>query len=201
MTISHLSGMRLGFDGYARMLAATIEPRTAQQIAEHVGCSLHTVWPAMAYCARAGIVGAVGWHRPAPKSRMVPTWRLGADQTPDPDQRRESRAKPRGPLLLLVALLQAAREEPMTVRELAKDLRYSVCVLQMRVRALHEAGLLHIAAWDRPLLKGTSVARYAFGPGVDRPRPKRLGKAHKAAYQRAYHQRRKTAELLGLRAA
>lgn len=198
---AHLAQTRIGFDGYVRMLAATIEPRTAQQIAEATGCSTCTVWPAMAYCARSGIVGAVSWHRPVPKARMAPTWRLGADHSPDPDRRRESRAKPRAPLLMLVALLQAAREEPMTVAEFAQDLRYSVDTLQMRVRALHEAGLLHIAAWDRPKLKGTSVARYAFGPGVDRPRPPRAGKAHKAAYQRAYHLRRKTADLLGLRAA
>ena len=105
----------------------------------------------------------------------------GSNAGPGPAPRVS--AKPRRPLLLLVALLQAAREEPMTVRELAKDLRYSVCVLQMRARALHEAGCCTSPHGDRPLLWGTSVARYAFGPGVDR-RGRSVSGRHTAAYQR-----------------
>ena len=100
-----------------------------------------------------------------------------------------------------MSLLQAMQEAPTTIAELAQDIGYSVDVVQMRVRALRDAGVIHVAAWDRPKHKGTTVARWAFGPGVDVPRPKRQSKKAKNEYQRAYHVRRRTAELMGLRAA
>ena len=87
--------MRPGFDlRYARMLAATIEPRTAQQIAEHVGCSLYTVWPCDGLLRGAGIVGAVEVASAGAKSRMVPDLAAGrgSNAGPGPTPRVSSEA-------------------------------------------------------------------------------------------------------------
>jgi hypothetical protein len=184
------------------MLAASLIPKSAEEIAATIGCDVRWVRVQMAYCLRAGVVGAVEWRQPNPRAHMQPVWRIGSEHTPGPSYKRSMpRLKPSVGVVLLVSILHAARDEQMTVREMSEDLRYCYHMTLKRVSAMHKAGLLHVCGWDRPTGKGRPAARFAFGPGIDVPRSKGQSKAKVRAYHRAYQARRRMAAQLGLRAA
>jgi hypothetical protein len=188
---------RIGHVGYCSMLACIKQPADMRTIRAKIGAHPTTIHAAMAYCVRQGVAHVVGWHRPAPKSQAVPTWRLGPGQSvPNPDGRPTTRARPASSLEQIVAILQATQDEPLTRPEIAEDIGYSLYTVERAILRLRAAGLVHIAAWDRPVGPGTTVARFSAGPGVDRPRPRSVPNWRE--HQRRHRERKRMATMLGL---
>lgn len=62
------------------------------------------------------------------------------------------------------------KNQPLTVAQFAARIHCDNSTARDYMRILHEAGEVHLMGWTSP--PGTKpVARYAFGPGKDAPRP------------------------------
>jgi hypothetical protein len=64
---------------------------------------------------------------------------------------------------------QALRKRPMTCVELASTVFLSERAVMYNVKRMHERGQVYVAGWFRT--KGTIARVYAWGIGVDAPRP------------------------------
>ena len=64
---------------------------------------------------------------------------------------------------------QALRKRPMTRKELAAAVFLSERAVENNVKRMHERGQVYVAGWSRT--KGTIARVYAWGIGVDAPRP------------------------------
>lgn len=188
---------RIGMEGYARMLGSLhTGPMSTATLAEKHQVSHLLVLAVMRHCLRAGIVHRVDWHRPAPHSRLVPCWALGADGDISMPMYEEKTRRPRraqSTLILLTTALQLLAEHPHTRAELAEALCMHIETAARIIAALHSNRLIHVASWHKPAI-GTTVQEFAAGNRRDAPRPARTSKS--AATFRQYRERRQQREML-----
>ena len=64
---------------------------------------------------------------------------------------------------------QALRKRPMTRKELAAAVFLSERAVENNMKKMHERGQVYVAGWSRT--KGTIARVYAWGIGVDVPKP------------------------------
>jgi hypothetical protein len=64
---------------------------------------------------------------------------------------------------------QALRKRPMTRKELAAAVFLSERAVEYNMAKMHERGQVYVAGWSRT--KGTIARVYAWGIGVDAPKP------------------------------
>ena len=64
---------------------------------------------------------------------------------------------------------QALRKRPMTRKELAAAVFLSERAVEYNMKKMHERGQVYVAGWSRT--KGTIARVYAWGIGVDAPKP------------------------------
>jgi len=64
---------------------------------------------------------------------------------------------------------QALRKRPMTRKELAAAVFLSERAVENNMKRMHERGQVYVAGWSRT--KGTIARIYAWGIGVDVPKP------------------------------
>jgi predicted ArsR family transcriptional regulator len=97
-----------------------------------------------------------------------------------PDTKRQAKMLP----TKLAALLVALREGEYNCKELAEmaDLHY-LTVLDY-CRALHEAGLIHIAKYERDALGRASVVVFKLGEGEDAVKPRLTRAEQQKNYRR-----------------
>ena len=64
---------------------------------------------------------------------------------------------------------QALKKRPMTRKELAAAVFLSERAVENNMKKMHERGQVYVAGWSRT--KGTIARVYAWGIGVDAPKP------------------------------
>jgi len=64
---------------------------------------------------------------------------------------------------------QALKKRPMTRKELAAAVFLSERAVEYNMKRMHERGQVYVAGWSRT--KGTIARVYAWGIGVDAPKP------------------------------
>jgi len=64
---------------------------------------------------------------------------------------------------------QALKKRPMTRKELAAAVFLSERAVEYNMKKMHERGQVYVAGWSRT--KGTIARVYAWGIGVDAPKP------------------------------
>ncbi len=192
-----ICSMRIGMAGYAAILGSIRHcALSTTQLAEKHGVSRLLILGVMRHCLRAGIVHRTDWHRPAPHSRMVPRWALGADGDVSMPMYEERTRRPRrapSTLILLTTALQLMEEHPHSRTELAAELCMHVETVYRIVDALRKNGLIYVASWHKPPI-GTPVQEFAAGCKRDAPRPARVSGS--VEVMRGYRQRQEQRAIL-----
>lgn len=69
------------------------------------------------------------------------------------------------------SVIRATQLQPTSAQEMA--LRFAVQVQTARrvMARLHDLGMVHIAGWERPHARGSSIPLWSYGAGQDQPRP------------------------------
>lgn len=165
---------RVGMAGYARILGSLrAGPQGTAELAERNGVSHLLMLGAMRHCLRAGVVHREQWFRTQPHARMVPKWALGTEGDVSMPMYEERTRRPRrGPsaLMLLTTAIELLSENGLTIAELSAELCMGRESGERVIKALREAGLVHIGSWHKPPM-GTTVAEWRYGQGNDVRRP------------------------------
>lgn len=182
------ASMRIGLEGYARILGSLRKrPKSTADLAAEHGVSHLAVLLVMRHCLRAKVVHRPSWYRPAPHSRMVPTWALGAEGDVSMPMYEERTRRPRrapSTLILLTTAIELLRDAAMTRQELAEELCMHVETAQRIARALRDAGLVYVESWNKsPMGKPAEELRY--GNRKDAPRPATKSEAEYFAQRRS----------------
>jgi hypothetical protein len=189
--------MRIGTEGYARIISSLNDgPQSASGLqALHPSVSRLTILAIMRHCLRVGIVHRASWYRPAPHSRMVPVFALGADgdiSMPEYEERARNPRRAPSALMLLTTIMRLVAEYPRSRAELRDELKMHQATVERIVQIMRKYRLIHIASWDkRPI--GTTVAEFGLGNKRDAPRPARVSDA--PGYWRGFAQKQHTSAL------
>jgi hypothetical protein len=165
---------RVGMAGYARILGSLrAGPQSSAELAERNGVSHLLILGMMRHCLRAGVVHREQWLRTQPHARMVPKWALGAEGDVSMPQYEERTRRPRrGPsaLILLTTAIELLSENGLTIAELSAELCMCRESGERVIKALRQAGLVHVGSWHKPPM-GTTVAEWRYGQRPDARRP------------------------------
>jgi predicted transcriptional regulator len=168
------STMRLGLDGYARILAGLRKSgmSTAQVVEAHK-INHNTATKLLRYMHRMGLIHRDAWFRPIPKSRLVPTWFIGKDgDVSMPEAEVPAHRPPNSTMILFATAIQVLQDAPTTITELAAELALHKETAARIVQILRDNGLSRIAGWDRAI-NGMPVARHGYLTLRDATRPAR----------------------------
>ncbi len=172
--LRRIGRLRVGLAGYARILGSLLAgPLSTAELAQQHEVSHLLVLGMMRHSRRAGVVHREQWFRPAPHSRMVPRWALGAEgDVSMPEYEERTRRPRRAPstLILLTTAIDLLSQGGLTINELAAELCMHRESGERIIAALRQAGLAHIGSWHKPPM-GTTVAEWRYGPGNDARRP------------------------------
>lgn len=180
---------RIGIAGYCKILAYLKTPRTADEVQAYMGMNNTTTRQMLRWMLRMKLIHRPSWFRPAPKSRMVARWALGAEgDVPCPDRRDAPPPARVHAGVMLVATTVDILREPTTLNELADELQMHAESASRLVRHLRTHGLAHVASWVKPTI-GVTVAQHVYGEGKDAKRPARLpakkqAKKHRQTFSR-----------------
>lgn len=168
------SSMRLGLDGYCRVLAAIrYRAMSSEQIAVQFNLNRSTAVKLLRWMLRLKLVHRVSWYRPVEHSRLLPMWRLGANgDVPMPIAERPSNTPPNPMLISLATVIQCLQESPQTIKELAADLGVHPETSARIVSIMRSHGLSHIQSWQS-LPHGPHVAAHGWLGTADAPTPGR----------------------------
>jgi hypothetical protein len=186
--------MRIGTEGYARIISSLNNgPKSASDLQTlHPSVSRLTILAIMRHCQRVGIVHRASWYRPAPHSRMVPVFALGADgdiSMPEYEERARNPRRAPSALMLLTTIMRLVDEYPRSRSELCNELKMHQATVERIVQIMRKYRLIHIASWDkRPI--GTTVAELGLGNKRDAPRPARVSEM--PGYWRGFEQKQRT---------
>lgn len=165
---------KLGLAGYARILGSLRSgPQSTAELAARNGVSHIGMLGIMRHCLRAGVVHREQWFRTQPHARMVPKWALGAEGDVSMPMYEERTRRPRrGPsaLILLTTSIELLSENGLTINELSAEMCMGRESGERVIKALRQAGLVHIGSWYKPPM-GTTVAEWRYGQGNDARRP------------------------------
>lgn len=183
---------RIGIAGYCKLLAYLKTPRTADEVQAYMGLNNTTARQMLRWMLRLKLVHRPEWYRPAPKSRMVARWALGAEgDLPCPDRKDAPPPARVHAGLVLVATVVEVLKEPTTINELADELQMHPESAARLIRHLREHGLARIKSWIKPPI-GVTVAQHVYGGGRDAQRPARLPKKELAKkHRQTFYARRR----------
>lgn len=178
--------MRLGLEGYVKILAALRTPMTTRQVEERFGTDHNTTNKLLSHMHRYQLVQRVDWFRPVRHSRWLPVWQFGGTDVPHPAGEPPAKGKARSAMVLLGTTVQLLRDEPRTLGELAAELAMHEESASRLVNLLRKYRLSHIKSWIKPPT-GVTVAQHTFGPGNDAKRPARVPiKVQRARHHATY---------------
>lgn len=178
--------MRLGLDGYARILAMLRTPMATREVVAATGVDTITILRTLRSMRQLGLIHRKDWHRPAPHSRLVPYWAIGKHgDVPNPRREEPSKFTPRSILLTLATVIQFIEQEPATLNEIAADMGMHSETASRVIACLRKHKLSRIARWDKPPV-GVTVAMHGYCPFAWTPDQRRPARASKIALERKH---------------
>ena len=165
----------IGFPAYCAMMAAL--PGTSAQLASKAGIKTKGAAEVMRRFWSLGLVypgGIVGNPEQLSGGATKTVWHAGRGI---PVSKRVKKIQPRAAHIMFASLVRAL-EQPRTTKELAQIVGVGLVTMQARVKALRDAGLVHIPEWTRDA-QGRAFARYEWGPGANVKKPPPLSSAEK----------------------
>lgn len=168
------STMRLGLNGYARILAGLRKSgmSTAEVVKAHK-VNHNTATKLLRSMHKMGLIHRDAWFRQIPKGRLVPTWFIGkAGDVSMPDAEVKSHRPPNPNMISFATAIQVLEDDPVTVAELASEMAMHKETAARIVQILRDNGLSRIASWDRAT-NGAPVARHGYLTPKDCQRPPR----------------------------
>lgn len=179
---------RIGIDGYCKLLAFLRTSRTGNEVQAYMGLNETTTRQMLRWMLRMKLIHRCDWFRPAPHSRMVARWTLGASgDKPCPDRKEAPPPKRVHAGVMLVATVVEVLSEPTTINELADELAMHPESAARLIGHLRAHKLCRIKSWAKNTA-GTTVAQHLYGRGPDAPRPPReatqsMAKRHRKTFE------------------
>jgi hypothetical protein len=188
--------MRRNAPLYCAVLAAIVhEAKTVQQLRQEVGCTRGNV--SITLNAMHGRIAHIEAY--ADESRRPALWRAGnGKDAPKPLANRGLGPRSRGAdRIAFVVLVQALMSGPHRQLELEQITGCHHGSVRRQLRELRQAGLIHIAAWDKPGRSGNYAAYWEWGPGKSNvAKPKRMSELQiRHRWEAASRQRRRDLQI------
>jgi hypothetical protein len=190
MNVDKARTMRLGFDGYCRVLRSIVRrPATTAELCERFGVYRRTMLWICGSMLKAGLIHRSEWVQPAPRRMRVPVWSFGPGGDVEHPHWRPVKRKSGESAVILGAVRDALQDRVLPADQLAADLGWTLEHGRRIVRIMRAHGLLRVAEWE--VRCSAHTASYAFGPGADAHRkPISDAPARKALYARTHRAKR-----------
>lgn len=175
------AGAYVGYVGYAKILAATAEPRTHAEISAITGVYEKGLLRLLKQFRAFGLVHRVGWVKPDHGFAMA-QWKLGmGEEAPvplnakgRPQAYHDQRPKMQPRAVAFASLVNALQQGASSRTSLMEQSGLPHGALHRVIAAMHKMKLITVAAWTRREDGcGPWIPCYEWGPGVPNiPRPK-----------------------------